>query len=174
MYDRIYFVGYMGAGKTTQSRKFARMINWHWVDLDEMFEERYKISISSFFEKYDENLFRKLESQLLKETNQLQQTVIATGGGLPCYYDNMAWMIEHGLTIYLQISPDAAANRLLASKKKRPVIESKNADDLSDFIKNHIRQRNIYYTQAKVVVKAESCNLDHLLRQVLPLINTNG
>lgn len=170
MYDRIYFVGYMGAGKTTQSRKLARMLNWDWVDLDEVFEERYKISIANFFKKYDESLFRKLESQLLKETNRLQHTVIATGGGLPCYYDNMAWMLQHGLTIYLRISADAAMSRLLSSKKKRPVIQNKSPEELKDFIKSHMRQRNIYYTQAQLVVKAESFEVQELLQKVKPYL----
>ena len=68
--NRIYLVGYMGAGKTTAARRIANRLGWEVADTDAMFEEKYRISIDDFFQKYDEPLYRKLESQVLKETEQ--------------------------------------------------------------------------------------------------------
>ena len=80
---RIYLIGYMGSGKSSTMKHLANKMSWDAFDLDKLFEERYKISVQDFFHKYDEAAFRKLESQLLKETVSLNNAVIATGGGTP-------------------------------------------------------------------------------------------
>ena len=102
----------MGAGKTTAARRLAQRLGWQVADTDAMFEEKYKISVCDFFNKYDEPLYRKLESEVLKSTESMENTVISTGGGTACYFDNMEWMNDHGLTIFLRISPAAVVDRL--------------------------------------------------------------
>ncbi|HQQ13789.1 MAG TPA: shikimate kinase, partial [Bacteroidales bacterium] len=77
---RIYLVGYMGAGKTTTAKRLSSLLDIPYYDLDQLFEAQFKIEISSFFERYDESLFRKLESQLLKDTLQFDHAIISTGG----------------------------------------------------------------------------------------------
>lgn len=166
MNNRIYLVGYMGAGKSTCAKRLANKLNWDFKDLDQLFESRYKIAIADFFKKYDESLFRRLERDLLQETNVLQNTIIATGGGTACFYDNMSWMNEHGLTVYLQMSPTAVTNRLIHTKKKRPLISRKHPEELYQFVKNHLRQRAIFYSQAKIIIEAESLNLDSLIEKL--------
>lgn len=162
MHQRIYLVGYMGVGKSTIARKLATHLNWEVYDLDNAFEKRYKISIADFFDRYDEQLFRKLERNLLQETNQLTQTIVSTGGGTPCFYDNMEWMNANGLTVYLKMSPACLSNRLLNEKKKRPVLKDKTTEELKHFIKNHLQKRAIYYTQANIHFEAESADIPAL------------
>lgn len=164
---RIYLIGYMGAGKTTASKKLARLTGFDCYDLDELFEEKYKISIEGFFSKYDETLFRMLESKLLKETDKFHNTIIATGGGTPCFYDNMTWMNQNGLTVYLQMHPKSIFKRLILSKRKRPLVANKTPEDLLQYIKEHLRQRNIFYSQAKIIIKAESLNLEELHKSIV-------
>lgn len=156
----------MGAGKSTCAKRLANKSNWNFTDLDQLFESKYKIAIPDFFEKYDESLFRRLERDILQETSSLQNIIIATGGGTACFYNNMSWMNENGITVYLQMSPTAVVNRLIHAKKKRPLIAKKNPEELHLFVKDHLRQRAIFYSQAKIVIEAESLNLDLLITQL--------
>ena len=160
---RIYIIGYMGAGKSTVSVRLARKLGYERFDLDELFELRYKVSVHDFFHKYGQDLFRKFESQLLKETNTMDNAVISCGGGTPCFYDNMFWMNQHGLTVYLKMTHQIIHSRLIQSKKKRPLIARTRSEELLVFIRDHLRQRNIYYSQAKITVPGESLNMDQLL-----------
>ena len=149
----------MGVGKSTIARKLATQLNWELLDLDHVFETRYKISIPDFFKRYDETLFRKLERALLQETKSVERTIISTGGGTPCYYDNMDWMNANGLTVYLKMSPGGLTDRLIHAKKKRPVIIDKSEEELVQFIKKHLQKRAIFYTQSVIHFEAESADI---------------
>ena len=164
--NRIYIVGYMGAGKTTAAKRIANRLGWEVADTDAMFEEKYRISIHDFFQKYDEDLFRKLESEVLKSTENLENTVISTGGGLACYFDNMEWMNQHGLTVFMRISPEAAADRILNSKRKRPLTENKTKEELTEYIRQHYASRLPFYEQTQITVKSEDFDLDGFLELI--------
>ncbi len=164
--SRIYLVGYMGAGKTTAAKRIATRLGWDVADTDAMFEEKYRISIHDFFHKYDEPLFRKLESEILKSTENMENTVISTGGGLACHCDNMEWMNRHGLTVFMRISPEAAADRILHSKRKRPLTDNKNEVELAEYIRQHYAERLPFYEQAKITVKSEDFDLDSFMNLI--------
>lgn len=164
--NRIYLVGYMGAGKTTVAKHLASKLGWMHYDTDSLFEEKYHISISDFFHKYDEALFRKLESQVLRDTETLENAIISTGGGTPCFNENMSWMNNHGTTIFLKISFKTAVHRILHSKKKRPLAESKDETQLLDFVEHHYGSRMPFYEQAELIVKGEDLDIDEILRQI--------
>ena len=161
--DKIYIVGYMGAGKTTAAKRLANRLGWEVADTDALFEEKYRISIDDFFQKYDEPLYRKLESQVLKETENLENTVISTGGGTACYFDNMEWMNQHGLTVFMRISPAAAVDRVLHSRHKRPLARGKSEEELLEFVSQHYTSRLPFYEQAKITVKSEDFDLEGLM-----------
>ena len=156
----------MGAGKTTAAKRIANRLGWEVADTDAMFEEKYRISIHDFFQKYDEDLFRKLESEVLKSTENLENTVISTGGGLACFFDNMEWMNQHGLTVFMRISPEAAADRILNSKRKRPLTENKTKEELTEYIRQHYASRLPFYEQAQITVKSEDFDLDGFLELI--------
>ncbi len=164
--NRIYIVGYMVAGKTTAARHLASHLGWEVVDTDALFEEKYKISVCDFFNKYDEPLYRKLESEVLKSTENLDNVVISTGGGTACYFDNMEWMNQHGLTVFLRISQTAVVDRLLHAKRKRPLAEGKTESELTEFVNRHYTARLPFYEQAKITVKAENLDLENLIKQI--------
>ena len=148
----------MGSGKSSALKQLGKLLSWETYDLDRLFEERYKISVQDFFHKYDEAAFRKLESQLLKETIKYDNAVIATGGGTPCFFDNMEWMNTNGTTIFIKVSPMTAVHRLMSSKKKRPLIEGKNEQEVIEFVSRHYAERMPFYEKAQITVKGE--NLD--------------
>ena len=156
----------MGAGKSTTSRRLAQRLGWEAVDTDDLFEAKYKISVCDFFQKYDEPLYRKLESEVLKETATLENVVVATGGGTACYFDNMYWMNAHGLTVFLRISEQAVVDRLVHAKRKRPLAVGKSEEELAEFVKNHYAERLPFYEQARITVKAEDLDIDNLAHSI--------
>ena len=149
-------------GKSTKGHR----LGWEAADTDDLFEEKYKISVNDFFNKYDEPLYRKLESEVLKETENLERVVISTGGGTACYFDNMDWMNHHGLTVFLRISQKAVVDRLLHAKRKRPLAEGKTEAELTEFVQRHYTSRLPFYEQAQITVKAEDLDLDQLIQLV--------
>lgn len=167
--NRVYLVGYMGAGKTTAARRIAKRLGWDVADTDALFEEKYHISVDDFFQKYDEPLYRKLESEILKSTENLDNTVISTGGGTACYFDNMEWMNQHGLTVFLRISPQAAVDRVAHSKKKRPLARGKSEAELAEYVNWHYASRIPFYEQAQITVKSEDFDLEGLIEKFPPI-----
>lgn len=164
--NKIYLVGYMGAGKSTAAKRLANRLGWDVVDTDELFEAKYRISVCDFFHKYDEPLYRKLESEVLKSTESLDNVVIATGGGTACYFDNMEWMNQHGLTVFLKISEKAVVDRLLHAKRKRPLAIGKSEEELTAFVSQHYGSRLPFYEQARITVKSEDLDLDNLIQLI--------
>ena len=164
--NKIFLVGYMGAGKTTAAKRLANRLGWEVADTDAMFEEKYRISVDDFFQKYDEPLYRKLESEVLKSTESMENTVISTGGGTACYFDNMEWMNQHGLTVFMQISPEAAVDRVIHSKHKRPLARGKSEEELREYVSWHYASRMPFYEQARITVKSENLDLEALMNLI--------
>src|ERR1700731_760133 len=92
----IFLIGFMGSGKTTLGRKLAHRLDYEFIDLDQVLEARAGMTIAEYFTQFGEDAFRKLESQVLKQTPYPANAVVSTGGGLPCFFDNMEWMNVHG------------------------------------------------------------------------------
>lgn len=156
----------MGAGKTTAARRLANRLGWEVVDTDDMFEEKYKISVCDFFNKYDEALYRKLESEVLKSTESLTHVVVSTGGGTACYFDNIDWMNQHGLTVFLRISEKAVVDRLVHAKRKRPLAIGKSEEELTDFVARHYTSRLPFYEKAQITVKSEDLDIERLTETI--------
>src|SRR5512133_3442701 len=98
----IYLIGFMGSGKSTAGRELARLLGWSFTDLDTEVEKREGKTIRQIFAQKGEEYFRNLETKVLRDLNTLANSVISTGGGTPCHSDNMDFMLENGLTIYLK------------------------------------------------------------------------
>jgi shikimate kinase len=163
---KLYLLGYMYSGKTTVGRSLAQQLGFGFVDLDQLFEERYHTSIPLFFNRYGEDAFRKLEQLMLHSTETMDNAVISTGGGTPCYFDNMEWMNQHGLTVFLRISEKAVVDRLLHAKRKRPLAVGKSEEELAEFVAQHYTSRLPFYEQAKITVKSEDLDLVNLMEKI--------
>lgn len=160
---RIYLIGYMGSGKTTVGKQLAKLLNYDFLDLDNHFEEKYNISISDFFEKYDENAFRLIELKLLKESFVMDRVVISTGGGLPCFSNNMEMMKENGITVYLNMTTKALKNRLGNAKRVRPLIAGLNENELEKYIADSLNQRKPFYLKADITINGLNCDIPQLV-----------
>jgi len=168
--DRIYLIGFMGVGKSTFGKKLARSLGYRFIDLDSIFEKKYKIRIDDFFGKYDEALFRKLEHDALKESFSSRNTVIATGGGSPCFFNAMEKINQKGMSVYLEMSPAAIAHRLTHAKKPRPLIKDKTGDELCAVIEQKLKERIRFYEQAHFTVDAISIDA----KEVVELLKANS
>ncbi len=152
MKDRIYLIGFMGAGKTTVGKKLARALDYQFVDLDDYFEAHYKIDIQGFFDKYGEALFRDLEHERLLKTFEMKKVVVATGGGTPCYQDSIEEINQNGISVYLKMTPAAIAGRLENAARKRPLIEKKDGAELVRYIEEKLEERSVHYEKARVIM----------------------
>ena len=163
---RIYLIGYMASGKSNLGQILAKKLEYLFVDLDYLFEERFRISVFDFFNKYDEDGFRKIEQSLLHETTGWDDIVIATGGGTPCFFDNMRVIRESGISVYLHWEVNSLVNRLRQVKRKRPLLKDIPAADLEVEVSAKLLERDFYYNQADLVVEAENLDLDNLLCRI--------
>lgn len=149
----IFLIGFMGCGKSTKAKQLANRLDCPVIDLDAEIVKSQEMSIAEYFEQHGEAAFRKLESETLKTFDYPATCVVATGGGLPCFFDNMEWMNANGKTIYLQMTPPQLVSRL-HNREKRPLLKGMDDDQLLAFIEMKLAERNPFYNQAQIVINA--------------------
>ena len=146
---RIFLIGYMGAGKTTLGRALAKELNIQFIDLDSYIEERLCKSVSQIFAEKGEAGFRDIERRMLHEAGEFENVIISTGGGTPCFFDNIEYMNEQGTTVFLDVPVERLFIRLSIARKKRPLIMEKNDEELHNFITEQLAKRLPHYSKAK-------------------------
>jgi shikimate kinase len=156
----------MGSGKSHLGWKLANHLGVQFVDMDTYIEERNCKSIPQIFAEEGEAEFRQKERKALEELSEFTDIVIATGGGAPCFFDNIEVMNETGKTIYLNIDPKILADRLLNSKTERPLIKGKSRDELVAFIDETLKKRNEFYSQAKYQITEPDVDLNSLQEMI--------
>jgi shikimate kinase len=159
---KIFLIGFMGSGKTTLGRKLAAKMGYEFIDLDHKLEQQVELSIAEYFSFFGEDSFRKLEAQVLKKTPYPDNVIISTGGGLPCYFDNMDWMKANGKVIYIRLSPKTLADRLESGKEERPLLQDKHGDELVTFIEQKLAEREAFYSQASIIADGLSLTAEKL------------
>ena len=147
----IFLIGMMASGKSQTGPDLAKMINYAFVDTDDVIEKASKQSISDIFEKDGEKVFRDLEKQVLKEISQHHSLVIATGGGLVTLPEN--WGILHqGIVIWLDLDLKRSIKRIESDDKKRPLL---NDDDLSQTFSQIYESRKPMYLESDLRIEVE-------------------
>lgn len=152
---RIFLIGYMGAGKTTVGKDLAKRLGLSFIDLDCYIEGRYLKTVGQIFAEKGEEAFRDIERRMLHEVSMFEDVLISTGGGAPCFFDNMEFMNEAGTTVYLKVSVEELAKRLETCKTTRPVLKGRSGDELRTFIGESLEKRTPHYTKASIVFDAE-------------------
>ncbi len=163
---RIFLIGYMGVGKSYWAKKLAH----HWgiplIDTDNEIAKQEDLSIVNIF-KEGEEYFRNTERVLLQKIlDKYEKFVMACGGGLPCFGDNMALMKSFGTTVWLNFSKKIIYNRLQQEQENRPIIKKYNQQELMLFIEQHLQERIMYYAQADVIIDDESVAIDTLSKTI--------
>lgn len=162
----IYIIGFMGCGKSFTGKRLASRLGYKFYDIDTLFEEKYHFTISDFFNQFGEDAFRKLERDLLQSTVDYNNTVISTGGGTPCFFDNMNFIKEQGISVYLKMPPEKILARLSQSKRPRPLVKSLQGEELLDKIRNLLKEREVYYLQADIIIEAVFIEPAEIVNQI--------
>jgi len=164
--SKIFLIGFMGSGKSTTGKKLASHLTWSFMDLDEQVENIAGMKIPDIFSQRGELYFRQIEEVALRKTVSESRTVISTGGGTPCYKDNMDFMLANGLTVYLRMTPALLKSRLSESTDERPLLNNIDKRALSDFIAQKLEEREKWYSRAEIKIDGSFTDISDLYSMI--------
>ena len=170
----IILLGYMGSGKSVVGKALANRLQNNFIDLDHYIEVQQNTSISALFKDIGPIQFRKIEAKAIREIcSNHNDTVLAAGGGTPCYGDTMPFLMEHPniVTIYLKASVKTLNERLLKEKSQRPLIADIADEKLLEFIAKHLFERTKFYRQSQLTIDTDSMNLDQIVDAIKSELN---
>ncbi len=163
----IYLVGFMAVGKTTFGKKLARALALPFIDTDKLIETRTNKSIEKLFAELGEDKFRELETEVLHSLPINKTHVVATGGGLPCYNNNMEYINKSGFTVYLCAETAFIYSRLIQAKTPRPLVKGLKGEQLLQFITDKLAAREPFYNQSKLVIELPVKDPESLVNTVV-------
>ena len=160
---KLFLVGMMGSGKSYWTKFLSKKLKVGGYDLDFLIESNEERTIAEIFEEDGEEYFRKQEAKLLRWFKEKKSFVLGTGGGTPCYNDNMEWMNKNGITIFIDPPIEQLVERLLPEKSHRPLISNLTDEELFQFLTQKRNERLVYYEQATIKLEgteiSEKCFL---------------
>ncbi len=160
----------MGSGKTKIGEKLAKKLDFRFIDLDVYIENKFDKSIIEIFRRNGELEFRNMEKNSLDEILNLENVVVATGGGTACFHDNIEQMNRTGITIYIKTNPGILFSRLTKSKTSRPLIQNKSEKDLTKYISDTLKIREVYYAKAKICLDGKNVKIPELVSQIIRFV----
>ena len=162
---KIILIGMPGSGKTTTAKIFAEHKKIEYIDSDMYIEKKYRMSINQIFKKLGENKFREYEHNVLTELFEKDNFILAAGGGLPCFFDNMNLVKEKAVSVYLSMSAKMLVDRILQVGKgrERPLIKGKSESEVLQYIQETLNDRRKFYEQADYKIDA-AMSIEDILR----------
>lgn len=162
---RIILIGFMAAGKSTVGRILAERLDWEFVDLDDLIEERTELSIPEIFELHGALAFRELERELTAELAEMEEVVLAPGGGWVTQPDLLDYFGPETLVVWLKISPEEAVRRAMRTITHRPLLA--DAPDPIERARLLIEEREELYQMADLTVDVEGCDAGEVADEIL-------
>jgi shikimate kinase len=153
-----FLVGMPASGKSTLGRQLAEILNGTFTDLDDYISEQENLSITDFFAKQGESVFRQVESYHLKNMDYQENHIIATGGGTPCFVDNLAFMKEKGKVIYLDVPLEILTQRIIKKKGQRPLFQGKTPTETEQIVAVLFKKRLPFYQKSDVIMQEQAWN----------------
>lgn len=148
---RFYIIGYMASGKTTFGKALAEKTGLKFIDLDNYIEETAGKPITEIFAERGEEGFREIERTLLREASEENADfIMACGGGTPCHFDNMEYINDKGISIFLETSTPVLINRLQIENEKRPLVAGKTDEEIKEKVLSQLCERLPHYLDAKL------------------------
>lgn len=170
----IFLIGFMGSGKTTIGKRLSKKLKWEFIDIDNYIQHKHSLSIKEIFSEFGEDIFREWERDALHELFELSNIIVATGGGTPCFFDNMNEMNKHGITIYLNMSAENLLRRLIDSKNERPLINKRSSkEEIRYKIDLLLNKRKLFYEQARVNIDGRNLSIGFLEQVIKPYLPTS-
>lgn len=164
---KIFLIGFMGSGKTYWGKKLSEKLRLPFFDLDEQIESSEGKTINQVFAEDGEEYFRLLEKDTLHIISESHDSfIMATGGGTPCYFNNIEFMKKSGTAVWINTPVDLLFERLMKDRESRPLIKNLNEDQLKGFIIKKFSDRKIYYEQADLVVDEDEKSLEKILEKL--------
>ena len=161
---KIFLIGFMGSGKTHWGRLIAERLRLPFFDLDSVITEKEGKTISDIFAEKGEEYFRYREKEILEEVViNHDEFILSSGGGTPCFFNNIEFMKKNGQVIWLNTSVEVLKKRLIRERMSRPLIRSIGEAEIRAYIIRKLGERKMYYEQADVMVNEENILLEPLL-----------
>ncbi len=166
---KYFLIGMPASGKSTIGKYLSREIGVKFIDLDKTIVEEEGTSIPEIFKNKGEAYFRELERKmLLKQISSNKDYILATGGGAPCFFNNMELMNNAGITIFLSVSLDSLYKKLLKKgTHKRPLLKDLNQSELYAELEKKLEERTLFYSQAKITLEQDLSEISKRVNQII-------
>jgi len=168
----IFLIGLPGVGKTYAGERMAKTLNIPFIDSDEKIKKKFNlkhamnVSISEIILTHGALYFRKLEREFLKELQPKPQ-IVACGGGLPCFFDNIDILKRMGIVVWLTLDIETIINHIALSKNERPMFAGKNKGEVCQILHTLLRDRKYFYEQAHFVIASQNGNVHTKLLETI-------
>lgn len=166
---KVVLVGLPGSGKSTFGRQLALELKFPYLDLDHQIEEKYQLKIPEIFSTYGEGKFREWETETLSDLLLRDSSfILATGGGAPCFNDNMDLINASSISVYLDVPLESISNRLRVSKvQNRPMFHGLDQGEITLKLKSLQTERDFFYRQAKIKLSGEDFSAELLMYELI-------
>jgi shikimate kinase len=163
----LFLIGLPGSGKSTLGRELALQLNLMLVDTDMEIVTKEGKTIEEIFKDSGEEYFRKLEQSVLHKILEKNNQLISTGGGMPCFYDNIDQMNKRGVVIFIDVPVENIHQRLIGQRsQKRPMLEGKTDSEVLDFLKQKYKERTPYYSKAEIIIRGANIKAQEIIEKL--------
>lgn len=169
----LFLIGYAGSGKSTMGKRLQRRLGCRYVDTDKLVEQSVGATIADIFHYEGEAYFREQERAVVEALGcTMRDGIVATGGGLPTWRDNMSLLGRLGLTIYLRRPPEQILSRLTAyGRERRPMFRGKSDEELLQFMREQMALREPYYAEAHLTIDCQALSDEDVVEYIANYID---
>lgn len=164
---KLYLIGLLGSGKSVLGKELSQVLKLPFIDLDDELEAQAGMKVSEIFSARGEEHFRTIEAAALRKQSASNEFVMATGGGTPCFHDNITFINQTGISIFLNTPVSEIAKRLKGAQRKlRPLLADVSDDQLQPTLDSMLQKRLEFYKQAHITVNGATVTAKEILKLV--------